>query len=90
MNGPLKFFLQTYRDDPNVVLKCLVIISEFLRSKDILMSPILRTLLDEFVVPTVSSVSSHIRNAAVKAIGCLCLRDAKATKQHILLILQVT
>ena len=54
------------------------------------MSPILRTLLDEFVVPAVSNVSLKIRDAAVKAIGCLSLRDAKAARKHLLLVIQVT
>ena len=54
------------------------------------MSPILRTLLDEFVVPAVSNVSLKIRDAAVKAIGCLSLRDAKAAKKHLLLVIQVS
>jgi hypothetical protein len=54
------------------------------------MSPILRTLLDEFVVPAVSNVSLKIRDAAVKAIGCLTLRDPKAARKHLLLVIQVS
>jgi hypothetical protein len=47
---------QVYRDDPLVVFKCLSIICELLRPRDIeKLSPVLRTLLDTFIDPAVAS-----------------------------------
>ena len=81
---------QVYRDSPEVVLKCVHILTELLRPRDIeKLSPILRTLLDEFIIPNVAVNSNRIKQAALKAVGGCCLRDAKVAQKHMLLLLQV-
>ena len=80
-----------YRDDPVVVLKCLTMISELLRPRDVeKLSPILRGLLDNFIDQSVASENEDIKKAALKALGCCCLRDAKAAKHHMVLLLHVS
>jgi hypothetical protein len=49
----------------------------------------LLTLLDEFIVPSARDLNFEIREAAVRAIGCACLRSIKAAKRHLLIILSV-
>ena len=78
------------RDEPAIVLKCLVMLSELMRLPDITkLNATLQTLLDEFISPSVGSLDFEIRSAAVKAMGCFCLRSIQASRQHLLLILQV-
>lgn len=82
---------QSRHDDPSVTLKCLEILSELLKTNHVAkMTPTLQTLMDEFVVPSVASVIHQIRSAAVKTISCLCMRDVKAVRKNILLILQMS
>jgi len=46
-------------------------------------------MLEEFIVPSVSHTNPKIRETAVKALGCACLRSLRAAKQLLLLVLQV-
>ena len=62
-----------------------------LRSGDIVeLNATLSTLLDEFVANAVRDLNFEIREAAVKAMGCACLRSIKAAKKHLLIILSVS
>jgi hypothetical protein len=49
----------------------------------------LQTILDEFVIPSASSLDFEVRKEAVRALGCFCLRSVEASKQHVLLVLQM-
>ena len=61
-----------------------------MRSQDIgNLNPTLQTLLDEFIVPSVKNLDSVIREAAVKAMGCACLRSLKAAKTQLMILLMV-
>ena len=62
-----------------------------MRSQDIgELNAILQTLLDEFIVTSIRDLNFEIREAAVKAMGCACLRSIKAAKKHLLIILSVS
>lgn len=78
-------------EDPTVVHKCLVMLAELLQSTDITsLNATLQTILDEFVVPSVKNMDFEIRNSAVRTLGCFCLRNVDAAKQHIVVILSMS
>lgn len=61
-----------------------------MRCSDIVeLNPTLQTLLDEFITNAVRDLNFEIREVAVKAMGCACLRSIKAAKKHLLIILSV-
>ena len=61
-----------------------------MRSQDIgNLNPTLQTLLEEFILPCVKDLNYDIREAAVKAMGCACLRSLKAAKSQLMILLMV-
>ena len=77
-------------EDPIVVHKCLVMLSELMHCSDITsLNATLQTVMDEFIVVSLSSLNNQIKNAALKACGSFCLRSLDAAKRHILLMVQM-
>ena len=77
-------------EDPVVVHKCLVMLSELMHCSDITsLNATLQTVMDEFIVASLSSLNNEIKNAALKACGSFCLRSLDAAKRHILLMVQM-
>ena len=81
---------QSVEEDPIVVHKCLVMLSELMHCSDITsLNATLQTVMDEFIVVSLSSLNNQIKNAALKACGSFCLRSLDAAKRHILLMVQM-
>ena len=77
-------------DDPVLIQKCLEMIVQLLQDPKInRLNPILQTLLEEFILPSIQNLKAEIRMTAVKAMTLCCLRCPKRAKQQMLLLLQV-
>jgi len=53
------------------------------------LNPTLQTLLDEFIIPHVRDLNFTLREAAVKALGCACLKSIKMAKRSLMVVLSV-
>uniref|UniRef100_A0A0K2UZM0 NonSMC condensin I complex, subunit G [Mustela putorius furo] n=1 Tax=Lepeophtheirus salmonis TaxID=72036 RepID=A0A0K2UZM0_LEPSM len=77
-------------DDPVLVHKCLEMVCCLMKDIKITsLNAILKTLLDEFIVPNIKNMNFPIRQSAVRALGLCALRSAEDAKKYIVLIMRV-
>ena len=77
-------------EDPVVIHKCLVMLSELMHCPDITsLNATLQTVMDEFIVVSLNSLNNLIKDAALRACGSFCLRSLDAAKRHIMLMVQM-
>ena len=53
------------------------------------LNPVLQTLLDELIMPSIRDLEEEIRLEAVKTLGVFSLRSIDVAKQNLLLLFQV-
>nr|CAD7453642.1 unnamed protein product [Timema tahoe] len=74
------------RNDQATLSKCLNIVIEMMQSKCITsLTPQLRTLCQNFVLPCMQVEDNLVRPLAIKALGTMCLLNEELAKEHILL-----
>ncbi|TRY70433.1 hypothetical protein TCAL_09294 [Tigriopus californicus] len=77
-------------EDPLVVQKCLEILYHLLQDTKIkTLSPTLRTLFDEMVLPSLRNLEPEIRISAIRAMGVCCIRSLELAKRNLVLLFQV-
>ena len=78
------------KDDPDTVLKCLMVSSNMLEKMNRKgMTPTLSTLKEELFFEGVQNEDPLIRNEALRNLGYLALLDEDFACQHLVLFLQV-
>ncbi|KAK3507594.1 hypothetical protein QTP70_029629, partial [Hemibagrus guttatus] len=84
--------LNFIKNDPETLLKCLMMCSEALKQMNINrgICPTLNGLLDSLVLPCVSNSNAAVRNMAVVCLGTAALHSKDLAKTHLVLLLQIT
>ncbi|XP_033122987.1 condensin complex subunit 3-like isoform X2 [Anneissia japonica] len=82
--------IQTEKNDPQTLVKCLTIASEMLQHLQMRsFNPTLRTLIDTLVLPGILHEHELVRDVVVRCLGLACQMNRDFARQHLLLFLQV-
>ncbi|XP_071948625.1 condensin complex subunit 3-like [Antedon mediterranea] len=82
--------IQTEKNDPHTLVKCLTVSSEMLQHLQMrTFNPTLRTLIDTLILPGIPHEHESVRDVAVRCLGLACQMNRDFARQHLLLFLQV-
>ncbi|XP_022237983.1 condensin complex subunit 3-like [Limulus polyphemus] len=83
--------INTFVNDPQTLLKCVTIVSEFLEMSSLkTVNPTLHSVMDTLLLPGIQNEDPAVRNQAVKALGLCCLLNRDVACQHLLLFMQIS
>ncbi|MCJ8749069.1 hypothetical protein PDJAM_G00172130 [Pangasius djambal] len=84
--------LSFIKNDPETLLKCLMMCAEALKQMNINrgICPTINGLLESLVLPCVSNSNAAVRNMAVVCLGTAALHSKDLAKTHLVLLLQIT
>ncbi|XP_059844914.1 condensin complex subunit 3 [Hypanus sabinus] len=82
----------TEKDDPETMLKCLIMCNELLKEMTVTkgLGSTLNGITEALILPSIANVNPAVRNMAVLCLGSSALHNKDLALQHLPLLLQIT
>ncbi|XP_076026348.1 condensin complex subunit 3 isoform X2 [Genypterus blacodes] len=90
-NQPADKEIQTEKNDPETLLRCLTMCAELLKQMNIKtrVGPTISALMSSLVLPSIANAHPAVRNMAVVCLGTCTLHSKELAKTHMVLLLQI-
>ncbi|KAM3624521.1 uncharacterized protein V6R79_024546 [Siganus canaliculatus] len=83
--------VQTEKNDPETLLRCLTMCAELLKQMSIKTrtGPTISALMSSLILPSIANAHPAVRNMAVVCLGTCALHSKELAKTHMVLLLQI-